>query len=73
MMWGNYDGGNWLWMASMMLLVCGGVIALVILVVRAVVTSRSAGDPAADTLRMRLAAGEINQEEFDTTKRILQG
>ncbi len=31
------------------------------------------GDSAMATLRQRLAAGQISQEEFDKTKRILQG
>ena len=72
MMWG-YDGWNWLWMAPMMLLIWGGVIALVIWGVRSFSGPRSNSDPAIETLRRRLAAGEISQEEYDKTKRILQG
>lgn len=73
MMWGYYDGWNWLWMGGMMLLFWGGVIALVIWGVRAFTVPRSIGDPAIETLRRRLAAGELSQDEFDKTKRILQG
>jgi putative membrane protein len=73
MMWGYYDGWNWLWMGGTMLLFWVGVVALVFFVVRAFAGLRSAGDPAIETLRRRLAAGEISQEEFDKTKRILQG
>jgi uncharacterized membrane protein len=31
------------------------------------------GDPAMETLRRRLAAAEISLEDFDKTKRVLQG
>ncbi len=73
MMWGYTDGSAWLWMVPMMLLFWGGVIALVIFAVRAVTGPRAGGDQAMATLRQRLAAGQISQEEFDKTKRILQG
>jgi putative membrane protein len=73
MMWGYGDGSSWLWMVPMMLLFWGGFIALVIFAVRAFAGPRSSGDPAMATLRQRLAAGQISQEEFDRTKRILQG
>jgi putative membrane protein len=72
MPWGYMDGSTWLWMLSMMLLFWGGLIALVIFAVRAFGGHRSTGDPAIETLRQRLAAGQISQEEFDKTKRILQ-
>ena len=73
MMWGYYVGWNWIWMGSVMLLVWGAVIALLIWGVRSFSGSRQSGDPAIETLRRRLAAGEISQDEFDRTKRILQG
>jgi putative membrane protein len=73
MMWTYYDGSSWLWMLPMMLLFWGGVVALVIWSIRSFTGPRSTVDPAIDTLRRRLAAGEISQEEFDKTKRILQG
>jgi uncharacterized membrane protein len=73
MMWGYSDGWSWLWMGSMMLLVWGGVIALVIWGMRSFSGARQSDDLAIETLRRRLAAGEISREEFDTTKRILQG
>jgi len=71
-MWGYYDSWNWLWMGGMMLLFWAGVIALMIWGVRAFTGPRSDGGPAIATLRSRLAAGEMSQEEFDKTKRILQ-
>ena len=73
MMWGYTDGSSWLWMVPMMLLFWGGVIALVIFALRAFVGPKAAGDPAIESLRRRLAAGDISQEDFDKTKRILQG
>ena len=71
MMWGYYDGWSWLWMAAMMVLFWGGVIALAVVVIRAIVGPR-VGDQATDVLRRRLAAGEISQEEFDKIRKSLQ-
>jgi putative membrane protein len=59
-------------MGAMMLLSWGVVIALVIWALRAFTGTRNSGDPAIATLRRRLAAGEISQDEFEKTKRILQ-
>ena len=71
MMW-NYDGGvGWLWMGSMMLLFWGGVILLAIWAIRTITSSKPTGDAAIDTLRRRLAAGEINAEEFEKIKNVL--
>ena len=72
MMWGYNDGLNWFWMLPTMLLFSAGVIVLLFWLVR-VAGSRGTPDPAIETLRRRLAAGEISQDEFEKTKRILQG
>lgn len=72
MMWPYYDGATWISRGAMMLVFWGGAIALGILALRAVTVTR-AGDSALATLRRRLAAGEISQDEFEKTKRILQG
>jgi putative membrane protein len=72
MYWGYYDGWSWLLMAAMMLLFWGGVAALIVFVVRAI-TGPKGGDQALDVLRQRLAGGEITQEEFEKTRRVLQG
>jgi len=40
--------------------------------VRAFTRPRGTGDSAIEILRRRLAAGEISQDEFERTKRILQ-
>lgn len=72
MMWGYYDGWSWLLMAATMLLFWGGVAALIVFAIRAFTGPRSA-DQAMHTLRRRLASGEITQEEFEKTRRVLQG
>jgi putative membrane protein len=72
MMWGYYDGWSWLWMAAMMVLFSGGIIAVAIFFVRAIPGPRG-GDQATDVLRRRLAAGEISSEEFEKIRKALQG
>ncbi len=71
MMWGYYDGWSWLWMAAMMILFWGGIIALAVFAIRAF-TGPRAGDQALEVLRRRLASGEITQEEFEKTRKALQ-
>lgn len=73
MMWyyGMDGGWNWLWMGGMMFLFWGGVILLAIWAIRAFSGSQRTGDGAMDTLRKRLAAGEISTEEFEKTKKAL--
>jgi uncharacterized membrane protein len=73
MMWfGYYDGYTWLLMAGMMVLFWGGIAAVIAFAARAMIVPRGS-DRAMDTLRRRLASGEITQEEFETTRRALQG
>jgi putative membrane protein len=72
MYWGYYDGWSWLLMAAMMVLFWGGVAALIVFVVRAISGPRGS-DQAMDVLRRRLASGEITQDEFEKTRRVLQG
>lgn len=73
MMWGYYDGWSWLWMAGMMLLVWGAIIGIAIWAIRALTGARPAGgDPAIETLRQRLAAGEISPEEFEKLRGALR-
>ena len=76
MMWYWGSGGGWaVWILGilMMLLFWGGIAALVIFLVRALGGSRQ-GHPesAMDTLRRRLAAGEITQEEFERIRKVIQ-
>lgn len=72
MMWGYNDGGNWLWMAAMMVVVLGVIIGLGVAAIRASSGPKS-NDQAADILRRRLAGGEITLEEFEKTRKALQG
>ena len=71
MMWGYNDGGNWLWMAALMVVVLGVIIGLVVFAIRA--TGPKSNDPALVVLRQRLAGGEISQDEFEKTRKALQG
>ncbi|HZK72764.1 MAG TPA: SHOCT domain-containing protein [Clostridia bacterium] len=72
MMWNYFDGGNWLLMALMMVLFWGGIIVLAVVVIRALSGPKSHND-ALDILRRRLAGGEINQDEFEKTRKALGG
>jgi putative membrane protein len=72
MMWGYADGWSWLWMATMMVLFWGGILALAVVVMRSFTGSKS-NDQALDVLRRRFASGEITQEEFEKTRKALQG
>jgi putative membrane protein len=73
MMWYYGSGGwSWLWMTVMMLIFWGALIAVAVWAIRSGLGSRRESD-AMDVLRRRLAAGEIGQEDFEKTKRILQG
>lgn len=74
MMWPYYGGGSgWFWMAGMMVVFWGAAIFLVVWAVSAITRPKVTRDDAMDTLRKRLASGEITQAEFETTKRLLQG
>jgi len=72
MMWGYTDGWSVLWMSGMMVLFWGGIIALVVFAVRALAGPRGT-DQAIDVLRRRLASGEISQEDYEKTRKALQG
>ena len=74
MMWDYYYGGwSWLWMAGTMLVFWGGLIAVAIWAVRAFTGHRQTSDPAMATLRQRLAAGELSQEEYERLRTLIQG
>jgi uncharacterized membrane protein len=74
MMWPYYgDGWSWLWMTGMMVVFWGALIVLAILGFRAIGGSGNTDGDAMSALRKRLAAGEITQEEFEKTERLLQG
>jgi uncharacterized membrane protein len=65
------DGWNWLWTGGMMVLFWGGVILLMIRTTRGFSFSNKTGDAATETLRMRLAAGEISPEDFEKTEKAM--
>jgi uncharacterized membrane protein len=71
MMWGYYDAWNWLWMVPMMILFWGGFIALAVFAMRSFGSHNN--NEALDILRRRLANGDISQDEFETTRKALQG
>ena len=75
MMWdySGMNGGNWLWMAPMMVLLWGAVIALVVFAVLAIKGRPREDQHAIATLRQRLASGQINQDEYEKTLRLLKG
>jgi uncharacterized membrane protein len=59
-------------MSTIMLLFWAGVIAVLIWGVRALANPRGREDSGLETLKRRLAAGEISQEEYEKTRRVLQ-
>ena len=73
MMWGyGNDPVAWVWMTLLMLVIGAAIVALIVAAVRSF-QQGPGPDVAMDTLRRRLAAGEIDQEEFERTRRVLQG
>jgi putative membrane protein len=59
---------------AMMLLFWGGLIVLVVWAVRQFSGGgRPAGEDPTAILKRRLAAGEITQEQYEQTRRTLQG
>jgi uncharacterized membrane protein len=71
MMWGwnYYDGWAWIGMTAVLLL----LVVLAIGMIGAFRGPRQESDSAMAVLRRRLAAGEISQEDFEKTKKFLQG
>ncbi len=72
MMWGYYDGWSWLWMAAMMVVFWGGIIAVAVFAIRSFTASKNS-DAAMDVLRRRFASGEITKDEFENMRKALQG
>lgn len=72
MMW-NYGGDpwSWIWGTVMMVLLLGGVAILAVWAIRGRSGPGQTQDTVMDTLRRRLAAGEISQEDFEKTKKAL--
>ncbi len=72
MMW--YGAGGW-WMFFSMLLFWGGLIALIVWAVRAGSDRphRSGRNRALEILEERYARGEIDHDEFEQRRRVLEG
>lgn len=72
------DGwGGWIWGALMMVVFWGGLLALVVFLVRGFAhPSRGEetrrGPDAREILAERFARGEISEEEFEQRKRVLE-
>jgi putative membrane protein len=73
--WGSgYGWGMALFGVLMMLVFWGGIALGAVYLVRSLGRPRPmGGDSAMDTLRRRLAAGEITSEEFERLRQVLQG
>ncbi len=75
----GFDGYNmspWMWGLGslMMVLFWGGLILLVVWAIRARSgPSTNGSDNPRNILKRRLAAGEITQDEYERTHRVLEG
>jgi len=75
----GFDGNDmapWMWavMGLVMVFVIGALIALIVLAVKAISgTQPGSSSGALELLKRRLAAGEITQDEYEKTRRILEG
>jgi putative membrane protein len=71
----GYGVSPWMWILGsvMMVIVIGGLIVLVVWAVRAVGGPRPGSSISAlEVLKRRLAAGEITQDEYEKTRRLLE-
>lgn len=71
----GYGGSPWMWILGsvMMVIVIGGIILLAVWGVRAAGGPRPGdSNSALEVLKRRLAAGEITQDEYEKTRRLLQ-
>lgn len=70
----DLNGWDIFWMSLMMLVFWGGLVAIVVVLVR---SGRDRdveedGEDATDVLRRRYADGEISREEFDEKRHVLE-
>jgi len=74
MWWGNGPGwASWLAMSLMMVAVWGLIIALVVWAIRGFRPSSERRSEARSILEERFARGEIDRNEFDQRKAVLEG
>ena len=64
MMWGDYSGGWWIVMWSSMAVFWALVIVSAVVLVNSFSRNRASDDAPEETLKRRLAAGEIDQEQY---------
>ena len=70
----DMDGSDWIWMTSMMVIFWGVVAVLVIALIRRTgPTVAAPRDTPEETLRQRLARGEIDIEEYQQRIEALGG
>ena len=72
----GYGVSPWMWILGsvMMVIVIGGLILLVVWAVSTVGGSRpGSSNSALEVLKRRLAAGEITHDEYEKTRRLLEG
>lgn len=73
--WWGYGSFGWPWPGliwlALVVLFWAGLIALLVWAVRTSAGPRRPPDQARETLRRRLAAGEISEEEYERIKRLL--
>ena len=72
----GYGMSPWMWLLGsvLMVIVIGGLIVLVVWAVRTVGGPRpDASINALEVLKRRLAAGEITQDEYEKTRRLIEG
>ena len=64
MMWGDYSGGWWIVMWPSMAVFWSLVIVGALVLVNSFSRNKASEDPPDETLKRRLAAGEIDQEQY---------
>jgi uncharacterized membrane protein len=72
----GYGVSLWMWILGslMMVIALGGLILLVVLAVRTVGGPQpGSSNSALEVLKRRLAAGEITPDEYEKTRRLLEG
>jgi putative membrane protein len=72
MMWG-YNMVGWFWMLPVMIIFWAVVIGVIVLVIRAVSMPRSDRETPMDALRRRLGSGQITRDEYEQTRKLLEG
>jgi len=72
----GYDMSGWMWivMVLVMLVITGALVVLVVFSVRAISGPLAGNSTSAlEVLKRRLAAGEITQDDYEKTRRLLEG